>query len=132
MVIWGAYDDFGVTPRIELLRQPLLDVETSLPQRVLDAVGPATAEAADKAGPSRLGDASYLTCALLASTDLDLFVVHGPQQMATMVSAILATGLYADGQYQDVWRSSTRRWPTSRPAAAAQTAWRRSISSARW
>ncbi|MEI2688390.1 MAG: tetratricopeptide repeat protein [Anaerolineae bacterium] len=101
MVIWGAYDDFGVTPRIELLRQPLLDVETSLPQRVLDAVGPATAEAADKAGPSRLGDASYLTRAPLASTDLDLFVAHGPQQMATMVSAILATGLYADGQYQD-------------------------------
>ena len=24
MVIWGTYDDFGVTPRVELLRQPLL------------------------------------------------------------------------------------------------------------
>lgn len=101
MVIWGAYDDFGVTPRVELLRQPLLNVETSLPQRVLDAVGPATAEAADRLDPSRLGDVSYLTRAPLASADLDLFAAHGPEQMAYVVSAILATGLYADGQYQD-------------------------------
>ncbi|HSN76787.1 MAG TPA: tetratricopeptide repeat protein, partial [Anaerolineae bacterium] len=101
MVIWGAYDDFGVTPRVELLRQPLLDVETSLPQLVLDAVGPGTAEAAGGASLSRLGDVSYLTRAPLASTDLDLFAAHGPEQMAYLVSAILATGLYADGQYQD-------------------------------
>jgi tetratricopeptide (TPR) repeat protein len=101
MVIWGTYDDFGVTPRVELLRQPLLDVETSLPQLVLDAVGPAAAEAAGGASLSRLGDVSYLTRAPLASTDLDLFAAHGPEQMAYVVSAILATGLYADGQYQD-------------------------------
>ncbi len=101
MVIWGAYDDFGVTPRVELLRQPLLAVETSLPQLVLDAVGPAAAEAAGGASLSHLGDVSHLTRAPLASTDLDLFAAHGSEQMAYLVSAILATGLYADGQYED-------------------------------
>ncbi len=101
MVIWGTYDDFGVTPRVELLRQPLLQEETTLPQLVLNAVGPATAEAADGATLSRLGDVSYLTRAPLTSTNLDLFAAHGPEQMAYMVSAILATGLYADGEYED-------------------------------
>ncbi len=101
MVIWGAYDDFGVTPRVELLRQPLLAVETSLPRLVLDAVGPAAAEAAGGASLSHLGDVSHLTRAPLASTDLDLFAAHGSEQMAYLVSAILATGLYADGQNED-------------------------------
>jgi serine/threonine-protein kinase len=101
MVIWGAYDDFGVTPRVELLRQPLLKEETTLSQRVLDAVGPAAAEAAGPAGAARVADVSHLTRAPLASIDLDLFAAHGPEQMAYVVSAILATGLYAEGQYED-------------------------------
>ena len=101
MVIWGAYDDFGVTPRVELLREPLLEAETSVSQLVLDALGPSTAEAADRASSPRLGDVSFLTRTPLASTDLDLFAAHGPEQMAYVVSAILATGLYADGQYGD-------------------------------
>lgn len=101
MVIWGAYDDFGVTPRIELLRQPSLQAEAALSQRVVDALGPRAAEAASPAGLPRAADVSYLTRVPVASTDLDLFAAHGPEQMAYVVSAILATGLYADGQYDD-------------------------------
>jgi tetratricopeptide (TPR) repeat protein len=100
MVIWGAYDDFGVTPHVELLRQPTFLAETALPQRVIDALGPRAAEAASPAGPSRSVDLSYLTRAPLASADLALFAAHGPEQMAYVVSAILATGLYTDGQYE--------------------------------
>ena len=101
MVIWGAYDDFGVTPHVELLRQPRIEQAPTAPQLVLSAVGPAAAEAADGASLARVADVSYLTRVPLATTDLDMFAAHGPQQMATMVSAILATGLYADGQYED-------------------------------
>lgn len=99
MVIWGAYDDFGVTPRVELLRQPSLDAQTTLSGQVLAALGPGAAEAAGGAAPATAVDVAYLTRAPLATTDLDLFAANGPQQMAYMVSAILATGLYADGQH---------------------------------
>jgi hypothetical protein len=119
MVIWGTYDDFGVTPRVELLRQPQLQEETTLPQFVLNAVGPATAEAADGATLSRLDDVSYLTRAPLASTNLDLFAAHGPEQMAYMVSAILATGLYVDGEYEDALHGGTVRVRTGRMAMPA-------------
>lgn len=101
MVIWGAYDDFGVTPHVELLRQPSLQPGPSFPQLVLDTLGPATAEAAASTVPSLANDISYLTRAPLATTDLDLFAAHGPDQLTYLVSAILATGLYADGQYAD-------------------------------
>ena len=100
MVIWGAYDDFGVTPRVELLRQPVLQEETTLPQRVLNTVKPAIAGSA-KASPSRTGNLSLLTRAPLATVDLDLFAAYGPEQITYAVAAILATGLYADGQYAD-------------------------------
>ena len=100
MVIWGAYDDFGVTPRVELLRQPVLQEETPLPQLLLNSVKPAVTGGA-KASPSRLGNLSHLTRAPLATADLDLFAAHGPEQIAYVVAAILATGFYADGHYAD-------------------------------
>ncbi len=101
MVIWGAYDDFGVTPHIELLRQPSFAAPASLPQLVRAALGPATAEAASDAAPSLMSDVSHLTRAPLVTTDLDLFAAHGSEQMTYIVSAVLATGLYADGRYAD-------------------------------
>ena len=101
MVIWGAYDDFGVTPHVELLRQPRIEQPATASQLVLDAVRPAAAEAADGASLARVGDVTYLTRVPLATTDLDLFAAHGPEQMTYMVSAILATGLYVDGKNED-------------------------------
>lgn len=100
MVIWGAYDDFGITPRVELLRQPQLHEETTLPQLVLNSVRPAIAGSA-ATSPSRLGNLTHLTRVPLATADLDLFAAHGPEQITYVVSAILATGLYADGQNDD-------------------------------
>ncbi len=98
MVIWGSYSDLGVTPQIELLRQPLPQESAALPDLVLNAVGAAPVEAAS---PSRLGDLSHLTRAPLPTSDLNLFAAHGPEQMTYVVAALLATGLYADGQYEN-------------------------------
>lgn len=104
MVIWGAYDDFGVTPHVELLREPVAKEAMSIPRLVLNTVRPAGLGAglgAPPATPSRVSDLSNLTRAPLATTDLELFAAHGAEQITYVVAAILATGLLAEGQYDD-------------------------------
>ncbi len=104
MVIWGAYDDFGVTPHVELLREPVAEAEASIPRLVLNTVRPAGLGAglgAAPATPSRVSDLSNLTRAPLATTDLELFAAHGAEQITYVVAAILATGLLAEGQHDD-------------------------------
>lgn len=100
MVIWGAYDDFGVTPHVEFLRQPHLGQPASLPQALLGTPRPALARL-QEAGPSRVADPSQLSRVPLSTTDLELFAANGPQQITYLVTAMLATGLVADGQYED-------------------------------
>ncbi|OQA42232.1 MAG: Serine/threonine-protein kinase PknH [Chloroflexi bacterium ADurb.Bin325] len=100
MVIWGAYDDFGVTPHVELLRRPHVEQPESLPQALLVTIRPVLART-QEAGPSRVGDLSQLVRMPLSTADLDLFAAYGPQQITYLVAAMLATGLAADGQYVD-------------------------------
>lgn len=100
MVIWGAYDDFGVTPHVELLRQPHIGQPASLPQALLGTARPVLARL-QETGPARVADPSQLSRVPLSTTDLDLFAANGPQQITYLVTAMLATGLVADGQYED-------------------------------
>lgn len=98
LVIWGWYDDAGVSPRIELLRIPSLATRPlDLPFIVTSAFA---AEPAAASPALRLSDVAHYICTPLTMPAVDVFVKDGPQQMAYVSTMLLGLIYYANGDTQ--------------------------------
>lgn len=97
MVIWGWYDDLGVSPHVELLHLPGFG-QPSLNIPVLFATASAASPSGlDFAAAPSLDQIDQLITTPAALPEVALFAANGPQQLAFMTSAILGMGYLANG-----------------------------------
>ena len=95
VVIWGWYDDAGVSPHVELLRIPSLSQESSVLSLFVSTASAATAGAA-RPGWS-LRDVAHYVRRPVSMPDFDVFIKNGPQQMAYVSTMLLGLIYYANG-----------------------------------
>ena len=96
IVIWGWYDDRGVSPHVEVLSLPQTSAApTNIPLifSTASAAGPGAGEPA--ALQPVLSKLAPVTRTPLALPSLDLFTEHGPDQMAYVASTVLAMSVLA-------------------------------------
>jgi serine/threonine-protein kinase len=93
LVIWGWYDDEGVSPHLEVLDAPSFGPEIPFLIRRAEAAAPGEA-----ASVPTLGEVTSLVRVPAMISDVDLFVEDGPQQMAAVSAAILGLSFYLDGE----------------------------------
>ena len=100
MVIWGWYDDMGVSPHVEVL---------NLPGQTRESIQiPILFSTASAASPGDLGAPLQPTLRAISTVartpdmppDVDLFVAYGPDQMIFVTAAILGMNYLANGDQQ--------------------------------
>ncbi len=95
LLIWGWYDDAGVSPQVEIADVPVF-------QRTKVGLGPlldtvAGANHAPAASATTVADLTYFAHAPVALPTIALFVRDGPQQIAYLSTALLGFVLYTQG-----------------------------------
>lgn len=89
LLIWGWYDDAGVSPHVELLQLPELGREvTAVP---INLTGDALAE-------PTLADIVHFTHVPAVIPTFDLFVSDYPRQMVYIAASVLGLTFYTQGQ----------------------------------
>lgn len=94
LVIWGYYDDAGISPRVELLQTPVVRREAfSIPflLETASAAGPGNGPAPRD---SRLGDLRVFMRELAALSSADWYARDNPQQLRYLSEGILGLALY--------------------------------------
>ena len=100
IVIWGWYDDRGVSPHVEVLSLPQ---GAAAPSNINIPLVFATANAAGPAGSGPvalqpvLSKLAPVTGTPLTLPSLDFFTANGPDQMAYVASTVLAMSVLAGG-----------------------------------
>lgn len=95
-VIWGWYDDAGVSPHVELLRLPSLQRESLSIPFLLETASAAPANFTPPREP-RVRDLTRYVRTPAVMTDFDLFVRHGPEQMTYISAALLGLAFWLEG-----------------------------------
>jgi tetratricopeptide (TPR) repeat protein len=94
LVIWGWYDDAGVSPQVEIADIPLFQRTTVGLKPLLNAVSGADRQTAPAVN---VRDVARFVHAPAAMPAVDLFVKDGPQQMAYVSTALLGYVFFAKG-----------------------------------
>lgn len=94
LVIWGWYDDAGVSPQVEIADIPLFQRTTVGLKPLLNAVSGADRQAAAAVS---VRDVARFVHAPAAMPAVDLFIKDGPQQMAYVSTALLGYVFFAKG-----------------------------------
>ncbi|MFZ1473964.1 MAG: protein kinase, partial [Anaerolineae bacterium] len=95
LLIWGWYDDAGVSPQVEIADVPLFQHTTVALTPLLAAAAGANRQAVVAAPTVR--DVTRFVHAPATIPAIDLFVKDGPQQMAYVSTALLGYVFYAQG-----------------------------------
>ncbi|MBK7202093.1 tetratricopeptide repeat protein [Candidatus Amarolinea dominans] len=95
LLIWGWYDDAGVSPQVEIADVPLFQHTTVALTPLLAAAAGASRQAVVAAPTVR--DVTRFVHAPATIPAIDLFVKDGPQQMAYVSTALLGYVFYAQG-----------------------------------
>ncbi len=97
LVIWGWYDDLGVSPHIEVVEPQSPMSEARMLPLVSETAYAASASGLSGPRPPTLRDLSRFVIAPAAIPNFDLFVKDGPQQVSYITSAILGFAFYLQG-----------------------------------
>ncbi|MBI4785598.1 MAG: tetratricopeptide repeat protein [Chloroflexi bacterium] len=97
LVIWGWYDDLGVSPHVEMVRVPILARESVSVPFVFDTAAAAGASglAVPRAPTER--DLALYSRTPATISDFDLYVKNGPEQTALISTALLGLAFYLNG-----------------------------------
>lgn len=95
LLIWGWYDDAGVSPQVEIADVPVFQRTTVGLGSLLNATAGASRLSA--AGAPTVANLTRFTRAPIALPAIELFVREGPQQMAYLSTALLGFVFYAQG-----------------------------------
>ncbi|RME82705.1 MAG: tetratricopeptide repeat protein [Caldilineae bacterium] len=96
LIIWGWYDDAGVSPRVELLQLPSLQQDVSA-VRVL--LSPLTASQPSASLPDV--DLSRYARRPSVMPAMDLFLQRGSEELTAVTEAVLALGFFANQRYEE-------------------------------
>ena len=122
LLIWGWYDDLGVSPHIEMIQQPVSSSQAIQRNQFFTITNANSSSAQTSSSALDLSSFyNYLHVPRLLS-DMPLFVSNGPQQLAYISESILGLAFQSRGEYQtalDLYNKALNNIPT-RPASTTQ------------
>jgi tetratricopeptide (TPR) repeat protein/tRNA A-37 threonylcarbamoyl transferase component Bud32 len=99
LVIWGWYDDLGVSPHVEVLRLPTPS-DHSIRIPLLFATAQAAPGVLGAPQQPMLSKAARLAPAPASLPELKFFAEYGPESLANITAAIVGMALFADGDLE--------------------------------
>ncbi len=97
LVIWGWYDDAGVSPHVELLQVPTLLRESFGVPLVLDTASAAAPGSLALPRSPTQRDLARFVRVPATMRDFELFAKNGPQQITTVSTAMLGLAFFVNG-----------------------------------
>ena len=97
LVIWGTYDNGGVSPHVEVLRFPTLGQPPTSPLEIIRSASAASSAAPSKSTQWSLSKMTPYVRQPVWTHDFDLFVKDGAQQMTYISMVLLGLIYYANG-----------------------------------
>ncbi len=96
LVIWGWYDDAGVSPHLEVLAENFERRTTVEVPLLLSRAEGAAPQSASAASLPTLGEVTQRIRVPATIPAFDLFVADGPEQMTSLAAAILGLSFYLE------------------------------------